>query len=373
MGPELKFLLGTIVKDFSSLEKSDYKRVDWEKCLVSSSGNKLLYFFTKSLLDKGVWLPDKVEIILREVLFHGEKLLAEMKKAIELIQHKLTSEGITFLFFKTKKNYPYIFSDIDLLVKEEDFIRTRQILTEEKSFVKSNLGIINEKDIMGEDKVSFRVGGYPAANLWQKWTKQSGPIKIDIHRKSSWGGRILFDDDLIWKGIRQDEICAVKCSLPNREVELLSVVASLLFDRRSIPLLEFLNLKDLIKKGLDWDILFAQVKKYHWEKEFVYFLKTLDELNKNLFARETAPLVPVRILANRDQKVRIRKAIIFPYYLPFFFSLKIIIKGARKNLKATLFNLFYYLFNTMRYHFTGQRVTGWGSWYPPKNFSQLKA
>jgi len=373
MRREFKFLFKIIARDFPPIQETDYIGIDWERCLISASQNKLLYSFSKRLLERKFSLPEKVEITLREILSQGERLLWEMKEVIRLIQSSLTKERIAFLFFKTKKNYPYILSDIDLLVKEKDFTRACQALEREKSFAKSRLGVVSERDIMGEDKVSFRVGDYFPQNLWQRWTKQAGPIKVDIHRKPAWGGKVLFDGGLIWKDIRETEICGVKCSIPSKEMEALATVASLIFDRRSIPLLEFLNLKELIKEEIDRDLLLGQARKYNWERELLYFLRTLDELNKKLFPKEREPLLPSQILGGTSKKIRIRAAVTFPYHFSLNFALGVILRGAKKDFRAGLFNLLYYLFSTTRYYLTGRRVTGWGSWFPLKNFKKLKA
>ena len=370
MRKEVNLLLKTI-EISSSVREADYKGIDWERCLVSASQNKLLYSFSKRLLERGFFLPGRVEIVLQEVLSRGERLLGEMKEVISLIQNGLTRERINSLFFKTKKNYPYVLSDIDLLVKEEDFVRVSQLLEKEKSFTKSRLGVVDERDIMGEDKVSFRVGNYLPQNLWQGWTKQAGPIKVDIHKKPSWGGRVLFDSHLIWKNIREAEICGVNCSIPSPEIEALSIAGSLIFDRRSIPLLEFLNLKDLIEGGLGWDIILEQARKYNWERELLYFFRTLNGLDKKLFPVERKPLLPSQILG-RTSKITIKPAFDFPYRFPPNFALGVILKGAKKDFRATLFNFLYYLFSATRYYLTGRRVTGWGSWFPLKNFKGLK-
>lgn len=372
MSRELDLLLKTIEVP-SPVRELDYRVINWERCLISASQNKLLYSFSKRLLGGKFSLPGEVEITLREIISYGEKLLREMKEVIHLIQNNLAREGITSLFFKTKKNHPYVLSDIDLLVREEDFAGASQVLEKEKSFTKSRLGIMNERDIMGEDKVSFRVGNYLPQNLWQRGTKQAGPIKVDIHRKPSWGGRVLFDSNLIWKNIRRTEICGARCPIPSKEIEALSIVASLIFDRRSIPLLEFLNLKELVKEEIDWNILLGQAERYNWERELLYFFRTLNELNKKLFPKERKPLLPSQILGGISEKIRIKEAVNFPYRFPPNFALGVILGGAKKNFKATLFNLLYYLFSTTRYYLTGRRVTGWGSWFPLENFKRLRA
>lgn len=245
------------------------KRLDVSEMLRIAMKNKLMYCLCKRILE------DRPDLASKEVMAgveQGEKSIATAKATVEFICSLFAEEGVDFLIIKTYKGLPYKTLDIDVLVRDEHFISATTAL-ENRGAIKTNGRFLNMLT-----KLRLALPGYQVKDL----------LKIDLYKGILWWLPAL-DEEFMWKNPRLIDFYGVKCPIPSRESDLLSLLASSLFTDRKIALLDFLYLRSLLRKKPDYPALLEETKKHGWCDQFLGILSLIRGIEQSIYSGDTTP------------------------------------------------------------------------------------
>jgi hypothetical protein len=108
-------------------------------------------------------------------------------------------------------------------------------------------------------------------------------LSIDSYWDFNVKGKRLITHEELASYTRSFRTENIELLLPIPEVELLLIVAEIIFQNRFITLSEIFNLHHLVKSGLDWSLILSLVKRNHWFKEFSYVISIIEYLHTRLY------------------------------------------------------------------------------------------
>lgn len=316
-----------LVKAFTSSSLyNEFPIVDSEDLIgvfVKASRNRLLYAFSNKLLDR---VPEGSERAraLSSIVLKGRTMITRYKYALRTICNLLTEADLSFLIVKTVKSYPYVPSDLDVLVQPHDFQRVLNVLGSCDYISRS------DEDLYGESKATLvfhnsatEGSDHWGRKPWLRWDSEKclNITKVDLHSSLTWQGASRISSNFAWDSPRMVKMFEMKLPVPNIETEILCGVASMLFDHRCIRLLDFLTLIDNIEKyKIHWNSIFREARRNFWELELRFFLGLVSRLydcvfegRKSLFTCNAS--VQKYIDTVNGQKMS--EVIDFPFILPF--------------------------------------------------------
>lgn len=196
-------------------------------------GNNVAYYYATKLATEKNQLDKKIIEI-------GERLNNKYYQTLKLINKVCRENGIQFLLFKTYKYIPEVVdNDIDLLIKKKDF----------HSFLK-----VLEKE--GFDSIENE----PLKGI----CKKNGFCTIEPRVESSFHGLTILNEEQLWKGIENVDIGGIEFAKPLKEVEIMHLLLSLLYNPNYLRLylliiyqnsdhqkINMLDLKEYIKADLE--------------------------------------------------------------------------------------------------------------------------
>ena len=340
---QTQITLDCIESRSQSIDRIDLEKVDWDRVLRRASSNRLLYYFATNLLDIAE-IPASSPLMenLKLVIGEGNKWLSKLKNTLEFINSTFSRASIPFLVVKTYRELPYVTFDVDVLVRPSNIKEAENVLKQKGAKIKQF-----------EPKLQADV-------------VLPGLLRIDLHTGFFWQGSEFLNASLAWNDLRKRKIQQVNCPTPSLEFELALMMAHILYERWHIPLLECLFIKNNYQK-VDWNIILEEAKKYGWYKSLLRFISIVNELNNKLYPWEKSSICQS---ISRDAKVafpqsRIESPLTMPYMLSIPYALEIFWERVRNSSHINFFDLGYYLFTTVRYHYTqGQRVPMYHHWFP---------
>lgn len=280
------------------------KELNVSKMLRIAAENKLLYYLCKSILEKSPDIASK-EVIAS--IKQCEEDILKAKLTVEFMHSLFVNEGIDFLIIKTYKGLPYKTFDIDFLIREEHYIPAINVL--------KNRGAIETDGRYLDMLTKLRLGlpGYQVKGL----------LKMDLYEGLLWWLPTI-DEEFMWKKTRLMDVYGVKCPVPSREADLLSLVSSSLFTDRRFTLLDFLYIKSLLRNKLDYPALLEETKKYGWTSEFLKVLSLIQATKHIIYCNNNLPktikfpfVLPWGILNTALPKVITNKTLKNPPSFPF--------------------------------------------------------
>lgn len=354
----LSVLLAYTLPQRSGEKDINFHDLNWERLLVRAAQNKVLYLLVQELAKDEIGLAPRLNVYLDALLRDGERLFDQLVATLAFVKETFDSDGIPFLISKTAKGYRTLPSDVDLIIKPSDLSKVVAMLE-------------------GVGFQTIRHADYPLAdNPNQRWCVKEGLLKLDIHCELSWQDLVCVDQQLIWRDPREVDVHGVRCPVPSREIELLSIAGnSMLEGLRSLTLLDLLFVNDLIQPDLDWDLIIEQVEKHNWSVEFLQFMSVVDELLHRLCLGQThedgenpdggAWKVVGSCCSFPRQRVPVSCPLDMPYWMPYSWVLGTFTRCAKKSPFVASVAFAYYNFATFRYHLTHETVTGqycWAGW-----------
>jgi len=325
----------------------NYGNVDWDRTLRQASLNRVLYLFSRNLLEGASPSPllENLELIVSE----GDRWLNELRKNLEFISVSFSQAAIPFLIIKTYRNLPYVTFDVDVLVRPEDFGKAERVLQESGA----KLEYFSPKK--------------------QTNIEISPLLKIDLHKDLYWQDSTFLDLDFVWKQPRTQKIEAVACPIPNLEAELALTIAHTLYERLHLTLLEFLFIKSAWEQ-VKWETISFQAIKHGWERAFCRFISIFNQLDQKVYPpleqKEKDLLSSFQENGLKIPKVKIRSPVSFPYLYPALYGLEVWGETLLRKRCPPLYEGSYYLFALFRYHLSNkQRVPMYDHWF---SFDRLK-
>ncbi len=245
----IKENLPLIQKELSHLANKD-------EVLNYLSNNRILFSVLK--LKKG---NEELNYLLRL----GERQIRKLKKTLLFLNKKICPKCLV-LVVRTNKLIPYITWDVDLFVKESNFDKLKELL---ESF--------NWKFSSHDYSFGGRISGM------QLNAQKPGFLSLDIHQDFTWQKSTCVDKKILWEKTQEVEIAGVSCETPSLEVEFLLNCANIIFEKFHLTLLDFLYLETVLeKKGLDWNLIGSQTKKFGWDEAFKNLMNIINRIGEDL-------------------------------------------------------------------------------------------
>jgi hypothetical protein len=108
-------------------------------------------------------------------------------------------------------------------------------------------------------------------------------LSIDSYWDFNVKGKTLITHEELASYTRSFRTENIELLLPIPEVELLLIVAEIIFQNRFMTLSEIFNLHHLADSGLDWPLILRLVKRNGWFKEFSYVISIIEYLHRRLY------------------------------------------------------------------------------------------
>lgn len=296
------------------------------RILNLSRRNKIAFSFCKGFLEQ-----TSKPILEISRTFEKEKIRIEnLKRTLEIICPLLMDHGIDFRVIKTFKVIPYGTDDIDLLLRKEDFFYAISVL--------KGSGLLDTSSGFFKALISLK--------LAHPHYKRDDLLVIDIYQGIPWGVEdpIVVDASFLWRNPRLVDVCGVKCKIPSREADFLSLIADSFFGDGNITLLDFLYTRKLINSGLQFNEILRHVDEYGWKYPLLEIISLLRNLEEKIY--------------NKD---RLPSDIDFPYMIPLHIFIKAVYgrffyASDRKPFSSLLFleNAVYNRFLSRVYPFIGK-------------------
>lgn len=320
-------MLKSIIKFFVKLGGKSNMKLNKEEIVIAQIANPYISSSKEKLKDISLNFVSSNEISL----LLSEKGIEintsrEEKKKVECLMDELCNltqvfdaHGVNYVIIKLPK-LPKPLSDIDILIVD-DSIETADIALKQ-------MGYILEDDVE------------PHRRTYVK-TVNGERIAIDLHLELSWRRVIYLEKEEIWKNRIKREINGVNISVPSPEHELLISAAHAIFKHNKITLFDVLYVNSIIKENdINMDFVEETAKRNGWQKQFLFFIRKVNELYKELYEESL------------DQKnFNINLPFLFPLHTVISLRAQKIFSDLRFGAKRALIDLYAYSLDIIQYIF----------------------
>jgi len=203
------------------------------------------------LRHQGSQLPRLVSKLIRHVLEKSNGRVELLVRTLRVVSRKLGEKKVPFLVMKTIASFDYGATDIDILVRREDFERAQEVLS---SIFKAS----------------------KSSRMHKAVTYQGDLLPVDLHYEISWLGHKVVDEGKVFARKRKILYKGVELSVPSREDELLILSAHSLFQHHYTTLEEFLQIVELASNNkVDREYVLDSSANYGWQRALQFFLSYL--------------------------------------------------------------------------------------------------
>ncbi|MFH2139023.1 MAG: nucleotidyltransferase family protein [Candidatus Omnitrophota bacterium] len=188
-----------------------------------------------------------------EKLLKYRELFNERLGLYKKIDKIFKDKGIEFITIKSFLQFPFVDSDIDILVL--DYHKSKKVLKDAGFRLKYNLSNLREPD---------------------KCVMQDGNLRVvcHLHENLSWNGIVTINKDEVLKRSRTISINGRDVKIPSSEDEVLINAAHAIFENYHIKLSEVIAFYGL-NGNLDWDYIMAMARRYEWGQGVKIYLSGL--------------------------------------------------------------------------------------------------
>lgn len=193
--------------------------------------NRVLYHILKILKENEYSLrnPRLVDFIKK-----GDDHYACMNRSLNELNALLGCDN--FMVFKTYYYYRRLTADVDILVRDLE------------SALQKLCKYGWTPGQIQQGTVDLRKGGY---------------LTIGLHQIISWDTPPLFDHALLWQNLRERNLAGVNVIIPSPEVDILSILAHIPFEKLYMDWGEMCYLYRTANEA-DLDMVFYQASRHHW-------------------------------------------------------------------------------------------------------------
>ena len=328
--------------------------IDWPELFRLAAANKLLWPLIERLTGDWADVEPGARRLSEDVGRQALDARERVRRTLAFLETTFEEAGIDWRLVKTCRHIDYVPADIDVVVPAPQYDDAVARLAGDPRLAASRIGPAPGTDLMGEDKTSFAAA--PGATPGEDFSK------IDVHRRLAWAARELVAADLAFAKCVPGELAGVPVPLPPLEIDFLATAAALVFDRRSVPLLDLMWIEGPLYRGLDWQIVRGETERWGWLAEFASFLKVVEALAEN-FLGGRPPLPDFVEAAGRPAPKRASAADCpMPFPLGLAHDLRLLVQGWRHPFTAA-YAFAWHRFRSVRERLTKGRRTGFGSWY----------
>jgi len=210
-------------------EQTDIQFSDVIKYLKKNSISVIeLYEKKENGICSAFYNSKEIETALNE----EKELYARWQADFLEIKARWDAEGIDYIFHKSFGDFPYLSGNLDILVKEKDFVRAHEILIE--------LNYVDLRNIQEAHKKFYK-------------KNQNGReyVPIHLHERICWS--VPFEDNKhVWENYKVSEINPVIHFLCKEDAILL-ILAHHFLEDHALSLFDLLMIKKCIHAGeIDW-------------------------------------------------------------------------------------------------------------------------
>ncbi|MDK2373319.1 MAG: nucleotidyltransferase family protein, partial [Candidatus Korarchaeota archaeon] len=197
-----------------------WEGIDWLRLLGDASRNGVELALLKRIvrLDS---LPPEMEKIVRIGLQICYEMMGRIRRTIQLLKETL---NVDFIIFKTSSDEIGVPTDVDVLVKPEDFDMVRKSLRD--------LGMIEKRHRFHSART------FLSEEL----------VPVDLHYEISWSGNRALDSLEVWRDAVESRIFDEPVLMPSPERELLIIAGHSAFQHHYVTLGDFLIMLRLLSK-----------------------------------------------------------------------------------------------------------------------------
>jgi len=279
-------------------DESEPLRLD--ECLLTelvkiSIENKIFLLFYEKLCEHGYILPNYVQAIAEE----QKRQESIYKNILKEISELASSESVDFLVIKTIRPFPYVGSDVDIILhSNEEFKCFTHIL------VKHGYNIIG--------------GGNNEVTLEKNVNQEI--FLVDVHDNISAAGIVYIDKKVLWKNKSKINLDGSDIWVPSPEAELALMAAHTMFKELNIPLSDFFNTMYLINH-VDWDDMHVILNKENLEVAFSAFMSAINNIHKLLYGSTIhSPYLNGNFLSNKRIINAVNKDFSRKLTMPYYYS-----------------------------------------------------
>lgn len=198
-----------------------------------------------------VQLPEPVYELLIHVLEKSNERVKLFVRTLGVVSRKLGEKKVPFVVMKTIAPFDYGATDIDILVRKEDFERARESLLH---LFKASKGSRTHKAV----------------------TYLGTLLPVDLHHEVSWLGHKVVDEVKVFGRKKKVLYEGVKLFVPSREDELLILSAHSIFQHHYTTLGDFLRIVELASDNeIDGKYVLGSSGNYRWRRALQSFLSYL--------------------------------------------------------------------------------------------------
>ncbi len=308
-----------------ALDLSGLSRKDIKQLLKIANSNRVLFALSRKIREHDyLGLRKEESAIVDAICDVGEHIMNQYASGLKKIKDKFYEKNISFLIVKTDRKVDYVLSDVDLLVRKEDFERALEILRLEATS--------NNRD----DKKA-------------RWHyRLNNRVEIDIHKE----GTDWYSDDFInmhslWEYKEERQFMGNVYSFPSAENEWIFNALNIAYEKYALTLLDWLYFRKC--QGINRDRVNQISQEHGWGTGLRIFDKYFNRVEGAIVKEVAGDRISLPIMFSFIDFLKIFSNRLFCPY---------------KNHRISSFFFLYFIFCKIRFYITGgRRLSYAGEWF----------
>lgn len=212
--------------------------------------NRVLFHVLK---ERETAIQESGDASLLAALKEGNNYLSRLATSLSALGKTVGSNG--YQTFKTYYGYHRLTTDLDIIVPSISVVADKL----------KDLGWHLGEIMQGTMDVEMEDG-----------------LPIGLHEKVGWETPPIFDDQLLWRNLRQATLNGYKVQIPSPEVDLMAILAHIPFEKLYLEWGEMCYLYATARSA-DLFLVLEQARRYHWRRSLEHLLVVLNSAHRAAF------------------------------------------------------------------------------------------